>query len=52
MDICIANLSLFHTGYECDGEETVFIQFSFRQCVCEAPLATVMQMIALLISSG
>lgn len=48
MDICIANLSLFHMGYECDGEETLFIRIAFRQCVYEAPLVTVIQMIALL----
>lgn len=52
MDICIANLSLFHVGYKRDGEETVFIRISFRQCAYKAPLVTVIQMIALLMWSG
>lgn len=54
MDICIANLSLFHMECKDDKVVTAFIRISFRQCIHEHPLVTVitLQVMALLMSRG
>lgn len=52
MDICIANLSLFHMECKDNGVVTAFIRISLRQCIHEHPLVTVIKVMALLMSSG